>query len=74
MAIDQNDLLLQRIIDELGEIRKVLGERLPQPVDIKLDSVQGKVGVVVTGEGSAPSPVTSKPSPVKKTAAPKLGR
>ena len=74
MHDDQNGLLLERIIDELGEIRKVLGERLPQPVDIKLDSVQGKVGVVVTGEGLPPSPVTSKPSPGRKTAAPKLGR
>ena len=74
MATDKNDQLLERIIDELGEIRKVLGERLPQPVKFEVapQSVDGGTRAVVTGEGSPPPPV-AKP-PVKKTTAPKLGR
>jgi hypothetical protein len=64
----ESDELLRQVIDELGEIRKVLGERLPQPV--KPDLAQGKAEVVVTGEGSLPSPVAAKTSAKKAAAKP----
>jgi hypothetical protein len=71
MGTYQNDELLQQIVDELGQLRKLLDERLPQPVQAEPPAV-GPRQVVVTGEGSGegPSSVTSyKTPPAKKAAA-----
>ena len=68
----ESDELLRQVIGQLGEIRDVLAERLPKPVEVKIEPsvTSGARQVVVTGEGSGegPSPGTAKP-PTKKSAA-----
>lgn len=63
----ESDELLRQVVGELGQLRKLLDERLPQPA--KVDTTPVASGVrqaVVTGEDSTPPPVT--PSAVRKTA------
>lgn len=69
----ESDELLRQVINQLGEIRDVLAERLPKPVEIKVNPPAVSSGVkqvVVTGEaaGEGSSPVTAKPA-AKKAAA-----
>ena len=69
MTNNQSDELLREVLDELGQLRQLLAERLPPPatIDITPGPSTGVGQAVVTGEGATPPPVTTKP-PVKKAA------
>lgn len=73
MTNNESDELLRQVIDQLGEIRDVLAERLPKPVETKIEPpvTSGARQVVVTGEGAGEgsSPVTARKAAVKKPAA-----
>ena len=75
MTNHESDELLRQVIDQLGEIRDVLAERLPKPVEVKMEPplTSGARQIVVTGESelgeAQPSPVTAKKPPAKKAAA-----
>jgi len=69
----ESDELLRQVIDELGEIRDVLAERLPKPVETKIEPpfTSEPRQVVVTGEGAGEgsSLVIAKKAAAKKPAA-----